>query len=123
MRNTPLKAFTKKGKSPLPQTFVQPDLSFLNNQVVSESDTAVPTGSAVLDSNAKVSQSIKNKFSSIPENKRHMYDNMGNFKEDLYRGGEITKTAKDRFIEKQRDANPILGTIKGFKTAYDFLKK
>ena len=123
MRNTPLKAFTKKGNSALKQVlkpeYTAPDLSFINRQNVSDSDTAINKS---LDSNSKIKENIDNEIatrkSKIKPGFENLYDEKGNFKK--VDSGAITKTAKDRFIEKQRDANPILGTIKGAKTAYDF---
>ena len=118
MRNTPLKAFTKKGKSPLPQTFVQPDLSFLNNQDVSDSDTAINKS---LDSNERARQNIDDKIvvkkSKIKPGYENLYDEQGNFKE--IDPGRITNTKEERMIEKHREANPLYNAVKGVKNVYD----
>ena len=120
MRNAPLKAFAKKGKSPLPQTFVQPDLSFLNNQSVSDSDSIKNTS---LDSNSMIKQDKDDKIaikkSKIKPGYESLYDEKGNLKTANY--GTITKTKKDKMIEKHRQANPIYNTVKSAKNIYDAL--
>tara|TARA_R110000765_G_scaffold256700_1_gene357080 strand:- start:324 stop:692 length:369 start_codon:yes stop_codon:yes gene_type:complete len=118
MRNTPLKAFIKKGNSALKQVlkpeYTAPDLSFINNQVVSDSDSIKNTS---LDSNSKMNDDIKNKLSNIPENQRFLYDDMGNLKKQDH--GSIDITAEDKLIQKQKEANPLYNVIKSGKGIYD----
>ena len=120
MRNAPLKAFAKKGKSPLPQTFVQPDLSFLNNQSVSDSDSIKNTS---LDTNQRIKQDIDDKIaikkSKIPKGTEHLYDEKGNPRE--IDPGSIDIPAMDKFIQARREANPIYNTVKSMKNIYDAL--
>ena len=88
MRNTPLKAFAKKGKSPLPQEFKAPDLSHLKNQYVSDTDTSHDVRSIppIVDERTKLEKLAEN------ESKNR---------------GSITKTREDKAFEEMKKKNSI----------------
>ena len=98
MRNTPLKAFTKKGNSALKQ----------RNTFVSDSDTAIP-----YETNPPIIEEKKtgpyDKFASLPPVKE-------------VDSGEITNTKEERMIKAHREANPLYNAVKGVKNVYDAFK-